>query len=239
MIDPAGARQEDWGGAGRQGRGRKTGAGQEDGGGAGRRGRGGQPGARGGAGMYRMNRGVDEAVRGVEHLPDTASYTPPSSAVANTQGRESGGSWFETCSGVWYPRRRPCGVAINTLLDLINWPGKPQVYMAMVASCSSLLRKSFRVRRSRRIRNAPRRHAPLSRVRKHPSRRGLAHTRRWCGGASWALGRLPIKYIRDAGAAALCSQGCPERRVCMRCVRLPARAGPSLSARLCCPRGGV
>ena len=28
---------------------------------------------------------------------------------------------------VWYPRRRPCGVAINTLVDLTNWLGKPQV----------------------------------------------------------------------------------------------------------------
>ena len=38
---------------------------------------------------------------------------PPSSVVVNTPGRESGGSWFETCSGVWYPRRRPCGVAVE------------------------------------------------------------------------------------------------------------------------------
>ena len=57
-----------------------------------------------------------------------ATDTPPSSVVVNTQGLESGGSWFETCSGVWYPRRRPCGVAINTLVDLINWLGKPQVF---------------------------------------------------------------------------------------------------------------
>ena len=42
---------------------------------------------------------------------------PPSSVVVNTPGRESGGSWFETCLGVWYPGRRPCGVAINTLVD--------------------------------------------------------------------------------------------------------------------------
>ena len=46
------------------------------------------------------------------------------------QGRDSGGSWFETCSGVWYPRRRPCGVAIITLVNLINWLGKPLVYLA-------------------------------------------------------------------------------------------------------------
>ena len=47
--------------------------------------------------------------------------------MVNTPGRESGGSWFETYLGVWYPRRRPCGVAINTLVDLINWLGKPKV----------------------------------------------------------------------------------------------------------------
>ena len=50
-----------------------------------------------------------------------ASGPAPSSVVVNTQGRESGGSGFETCSGVWYPRRRPRGVAVNTLVDLINW----------------------------------------------------------------------------------------------------------------------
>ena len=50
--------------------------------------------------------------------------TPPSSVVVNTQGRESGGSWFETCSGVWYPSRRPCGVAINTLVDLNKLAGE-------------------------------------------------------------------------------------------------------------------
>ena len=47
--------------------------------------------------------------------------------MVNTQGRESGGSWFETCSGVWYPRLRPCGVAIN--VDSIKWLGKPQVFL--------------------------------------------------------------------------------------------------------------
>ena len=31
------------------------------------------------------------------------------------------------CSGVWYPWRRPSVVAINTLVDLINWLRKPQV----------------------------------------------------------------------------------------------------------------
>ena len=50
--------------------------------------------------------------------------TPPSNVVVNTPGRESGGSWFETCSGAWYPRRRPCGVAINTLVDLIKLAGE-------------------------------------------------------------------------------------------------------------------
>ena len=54
--------------------------------------------------------------------------------MVNTQGRESGGSWFETCSGVWYPRRRPCGVAINTLVDLINWLGKPQALICLFLS---------------------------------------------------------------------------------------------------------
>ena len=63
-----------------------------------------------------------------------ATDTPPSSVVVNTQGLESGGSWFETCSGVWYPRRRPCGVAINTSVDLINWLGKPQVFLENVFS---------------------------------------------------------------------------------------------------------
>ena len=48
--------------------------------------------------------------------------------VVDTQDQESGGSRFETCSGVWYPRWRPCGVVNNTLIDLINWLGKPQVY---------------------------------------------------------------------------------------------------------------
>ena len=38
--------------------------------------------------------------------------------VVNTQGREYGGS------GVWYPRRRPCGVAINTLVDLNKLAGE-------------------------------------------------------------------------------------------------------------------
>ena len=46
----------------------------------------------------------------------TLIITPPRVAV-NMQGQESRGSWFETRSGVWYPRRRPCGVAINTLVD--------------------------------------------------------------------------------------------------------------------------
>ena len=53
--------------------------------------------------------------------------------MVNTQGRESGGSWFETCSGVWYPRRRPCGVAINTLVDLNKLAGETQVFKILHA----------------------------------------------------------------------------------------------------------
>ena len=49
------------------------------------------------------------------------------------QGQESGGSSFETCSGVLYPRRRPRGVAINTLVALINWLGKPQFCFTCIA----------------------------------------------------------------------------------------------------------
>ena len=30
------------------------------------------------------------------------------------------------CSGVWYPRLRPCGLAIYTSVDLIYWLGKPK-----------------------------------------------------------------------------------------------------------------
>ena len=44
--------------------------------------------------------------------------------VVNTPSRESGGSWFETCSGAWYPRRRPCGVAFNALVDLNKLAGE-------------------------------------------------------------------------------------------------------------------
>ena len=40
----------------------------------------------------------------------------------------NGGFGVETCSGVWYPRRRPFGVAINTSIDSINWPGNPRVF---------------------------------------------------------------------------------------------------------------
>ena len=74
--------------------------------------------------------------------PLIQKQVPPSSVVVNTQGRESGGSWFETCLGVWYPRRRPCRVAINTLVGLINWLGKPQVYRnkcSPLASCHSCI----------------------------------------------------------------------------------------------------
>ena len=60
--------------------------------------------------------------------------------TVNTQGRESGGSWFETCSGVWYPRRRLCGAAIDTLVDLIKLAGEtPSFHQALTQgslSCS-------------------------------------------------------------------------------------------------------
>ena len=54
---------------------------------------------------------------------------PPSSVVVNTQGQESRGSGFETCSGVWCT----CGVAINNLVDL-NWLGNPQVWFVLITS---------------------------------------------------------------------------------------------------------
>ena len=63
----------------------------------------------------------------LERQGDYCPTPPPSSVVVNTLGHESGVFWFESCSGVWYPMRRPCGVAINTLVDSINWLGKPQV----------------------------------------------------------------------------------------------------------------
>ena len=65
-------------------------------------------------------------MNGVSQTRELKMQSCPSSVVVNTQGREFGGSWFETCSGVWYPRRRPCGVSINTFVDLINWLGKPK-----------------------------------------------------------------------------------------------------------------
>ena len=68
--------------------------------------------------------------------PPCTLLRPPSSVVVNTQGRESGGSWFETCSGVWYPRRRPCGVAINTLVDLNKLAGEtPSFYSVISVRC--------------------------------------------------------------------------------------------------------
>ena len=73
---------------------------------------------------------VGSPVAGVYPVAPPAAVPPPSSVVVSTQGRESGGSWFDTCSGVWYPRRRACGVVINTLVDLTNWLGKPQVLAA-------------------------------------------------------------------------------------------------------------
>ena len=61
-------------------------------------------------------------------------HPPPSREVVNTQGRESWGSWFETCCGVWYPRRRPCDVAINTLVNLINWLGNPKFFLSKIVA---------------------------------------------------------------------------------------------------------
>ena len=54
--------------------------------------------------------------------------------VVNTQGRESGGSGFDTCSGVWYPRRRPCVVAINTLFDLNKLAGESPSFTFTITS---------------------------------------------------------------------------------------------------------
>ena len=44
---------------------------------------------------------------------------------------------FETCSGVWYPRRRPCGVAINTLVDLNKLAGETPSFLITTSNCSS------------------------------------------------------------------------------------------------------
>ena len=49
----------------------------------------------------------------VNHGHDGLHPRVTSGVVVSTAGRESGGSWFEACSGVWCPRRRPCGVAVN------------------------------------------------------------------------------------------------------------------------------
>ena len=38
-------------------------------------------------------------------------------------------------------RQRPCGVALNTLVDLINWPGKPQVLLLIFKW--SIIKKVF------------------------------------------------------------------------------------------------
>ena len=77
-------------------------------------------------------------------FPSLLCHNPPShgSVVVNTPGRESGGSWFETCSGAWYPRRRPCGVAFNTLVDLNKLAVEtPSFYFTFL-----LLRSVFRTR---------------------------------------------------------------------------------------------
>ena len=87
-------------------------------------------GPRGASGRGRARQSMSRVTgSGVTETPvsvSVAQYAPPSSVVVNTQGLESGGSWFETCSGVWYPRRRPCGVAINTSVDLIIGWGNPK-----------------------------------------------------------------------------------------------------------------
>ena len=55
----------------------------------------------------------------------------------NTQGRESRGSWFETCSGMWYPRRGPCRVAIDALVDLNTLTGEsPSIVSQSEVGCS-------------------------------------------------------------------------------------------------------
>ena len=60
--------------------------------------------------------------------------------MVNTQGRESGGSGCETYSGAWYPRRRPCGVAINTLVDLNKLAGESPSFKLVRLSESNLFR---------------------------------------------------------------------------------------------------
>ena len=78
--------------------------------------------------QFSLTRNVRPGRRGPDilgfRLMSSLVGTPPSSVVVNTQGR---GSWFEACSGVRFPRRRPCGVAINALVDLINWLGNPKL----------------------------------------------------------------------------------------------------------------
>ena len=64
-------------------------------------------------------RGANHSVdRQLASLASNHRSTRPRSVVINAQGRESRGSGFETCSGVWYPRRRPCGVAIDPVVVL-------------------------------------------------------------------------------------------------------------------------
>ena len=59
------------------------------------------------------------------------NLTPPSSVVINMQGLESGDSEFETCSGAWFPRQCPCGVAFNTLVNLKKLAGEiPSKYLS-------------------------------------------------------------------------------------------------------------
>ena len=75
--------------------------------------------------------------------------TPPNTVVIDAQGRESGGSGFETCSGVWYPRRwprRPCGVAINTLVDLNKLAGESLSFRRQGREWLQAYSPKFRIR---------------------------------------------------------------------------------------------
>ena len=53
-----------------------------------------------------------------------------SRVVVNTQSRESRGSGFETCSGVWYPGGALAVWPLIPWLIKINWLGNPQVSLA-------------------------------------------------------------------------------------------------------------
>ena len=79
----------------------------------------------------------------VNHGHDGLHPRVTSGVVVSTAGRESGGSWFEACSGVRCPRRRPCGVAVNVTPwwiyhyywnKLAGRQGEPQVFLQKTAS---------------------------------------------------------------------------------------------------------